>query len=105
MKPLSALTFAQTILASVALLSLPGCSTRVEYFVDTPYPARGQDAHVEWLSSEPSRPYIKLAHITVSGSLLSQDVLRHRILDRARELGADASPSHSSHNCFGARRP
>ncbi|MBX3236087.1 MAG: hypothetical protein KF814_08030 [Nitrospiraceae bacterium] len=78
------------IVGSMLLLILASCSTRVEYLTDAAYPAGSQDRQVQWLPTEPSRPYIELASITVSGSLLSQDTLRNRILDRARQLGADA---------------
>lgn len=67
-----------------------GCSTRVEHFTDQPYSPREKDVHVEWLSGEPIQPHIELARITVSSTLASDDTLRQRILDRARQLGADA---------------
>lgn len=70
---------------------LSGCvSTRVEYFVDHPYPVREPDTLLEWLSTEPSRPHIELARITAGSANLSEDTLRWKILDRARMLGADA---------------
>ena len=70
---------------------LNGCgSTRVEYFVDPPYPAHDPKSQVEWLSTEPSRAYIELARITVGSTNLGKDALRQKIIDRARSLGADA---------------
>ena len=70
---------------------LVGCvSTRVEYFVDPPYPARELETPISWLSSEPREPHIELARITVGSANVSEDILRQRVLDRARSLGADA---------------
>lgn len=70
---------------------LAGCaSTRVEYFVDPPYPAQAASHQVEWLSAEPSRPHIDLARITMGSANLSEESLRLKIVDRARTLGADA---------------
>jgi hypothetical protein len=70
---------------------LNGCaSTRVEYFVDPPYPAHDPKSQVEWLSTEPSRVHIELARITVGSANLGEDTLRQKIIDRARSLGADA---------------
>ena len=65
-------------------------STRVEYFVDPPYPAHGPISQVEWLSTEPSRAHIELARITVGSANLGEDTVRQKIIDRARSLGADA---------------
>lgn len=67
-----------------------GCSTHVEYFMDQTYPPRGTDTPTEWLISEPSKPHIELAQITVSSTILSDGTLRQQILDRAHALGADA---------------
>ena len=70
---------------------LNGCaSTRVEYFVDPPYPAHDPKSHVEWLSTVPSQAHIELARITVGSANLGEDTLRQKIIDRARSLGADA---------------
>lgn len=72
-------------------LLLMGCaSTRVEYFVDPPYPAQDPSHQVEWLSAEPSRPHIDLARITMGSANLSEDTLQQKIIVRARALGADA---------------
>jgi hypothetical protein len=70
---------------------LTGCaSTRVEYFVDPPYPPHDPKSQVEWLSTEPRRPHIDLALITAGSANLSEDTLRRKIIERARSLGADA---------------
>jgi hypothetical protein len=65
-------------------------STRVEYFTNETYPSRETTAPVEWLSAEPTQPYIKIARISVDSTSASPDTLRQAILDRARRLGADA---------------
>lgn len=70
---------------------LSGCgSTRVEYFVDPPYPPHDPKSQVEWLSSEPNRPHIDLALITVGSTTQCEDTLRRKVVDLARSLGADA---------------
>jgi hypothetical protein len=70
---------------------ITGCaSTRIEYYVDPPYPAHDPKNQVEWLSTEPSRAYIELARITVGSTSLGKETLRQEIIDRARSLGADA---------------
>lgn len=70
---------------------LMGCvSTRVEYFVDPPYPAQESGSPIEWLSTEPEQPHIELARITAGSANVGEDTLRKKILERARSLGADA---------------
>lgn len=69
---------------------LVGCSSRVEHLTDLAYPPREQDAPVEWLAGIPTQPYIELARITMSNAIVSETTLRQDLLERARNLGADA---------------
>jgi len=86
MKPLG-----RTLLTLAVMASLTGCvGTRIEYLTDTTYPARETTAAVEWLQTEPTRPHVEVARITVRSSNYSLETLRHRMQDRARSLGADA---------------
>ncbi len=82
------------LVRSAFILSLgalvAGCSTRVEYFADRPYPSREKGVPVEWLLVEPTQPHIELARIIASSAIVGEDTLRQRIIDRARTLGADA---------------
>ncbi|WP_455389470.1 hypothetical protein [Petrachloros mirabilis] len=81
----------RTILTFLLTASIAGCvGTRVEYFSETPYPARSNAAQVEWLAAEPTRPHVEVARITVRSSNYSLETLRETMLDRARTLGADA---------------
>lgn len=77
-------------LLSASALLVSCVSIRVEYLADETYPSREHAASVEWLSAEPSEPYIKIARIVADSTSGSQETLRQAILDRARRLGADA---------------
>jgi hypothetical protein len=84
-------TLGRNILTFLLTASITGCvGTRIEYFTDTPYSARGNAAQVEWLTAEPARPHVEVARITVRSSNYGLETLRETMLDRARTLGADA---------------
>lgn len=78
------------VLISFSLLFTSCVSTRVEYFTDETYPSRETTTPVEWLTAEPTQPYVKIARISVDSTSESPDVLRQAIIDRAHHLGADA---------------
>ena len=65
-------------------------STRIEYFTDDVFASRDAGEPVAWLTAEPSRPYIKIARISVDSTGAGTEALRRAIVDRARRLGADA---------------
>jgi hypothetical protein len=70
---------------------LAGCiSTRVEYFTDETFPSRDPVDSVEWLTAEPSRPYVRIARISVDSANAAPEVLREALLAQARRLGAEA---------------
>ena len=86
MKPLG-----RTLLTLAVMASLTGCvGTSIEYFTDTTYPPKSATAPIEWLQTEPTRPHVEVARITVRSSNYSLETLRHTMQDRARSLGADA---------------
>ncbi len=86
MKPLG-----RTLLTLAVMTSLTGCvGTSIEYFTDTTYPPKSATAPIEWLQTEPTRPHVEVARITVRSSNYSLETLRHTMQDRARSLGADA---------------
>lgn len=84
-------TLSRIILAVAVSAFLTGCvGTRIEYFTDTTYPLRRTTVPVEWLTTEPARPHLELARITVRSSNYSVETLQRTMLERARALGADA---------------
>ena len=84
-------TFGQAILTLAVMAFLTGCvGTRIEYCTDTTYPPRSATAPVDWLQTEPERPHMEIARITVRSSNYSFETLRKTMLDHARALGADA---------------
>lgn len=83
--------FGRTLLNLAVMASLTGCvGTSIEYFTDTTYPPRSSTAAVDWLQTEPTRPHVEVARITVRSSNYSLETLRRTMQDRARSLGADA---------------
>ena len=84
-------TLGRALLTLSLTASLTGCiGTRIEYLTDTTYPARDTTAAVDWLQTEPARPHVEVARITVRSSNYSLETLRHTMQERARSLGADA---------------
>ncbi|WP_455379397.1 hypothetical protein [Petrachloros mirabilis] len=89
--PDDGMTFSRLWIYGLAAVLLTGCaSTRVEYFVDPPYPAQSPSHQIEWLSTEPNRPHVDLARLILGSANLSEESLRQKIIERARALGADA---------------
>jgi len=79
------------ILSLAALAFLSGCvGTSTERFTDRTYPPRSTATPIEWLATEPARPHVEVARITVRSSNYCMETLRQTMLDRARALGADA---------------
>jgi hypothetical protein len=84
-------TLRRTILILAVSGLLTGCvGTHIEYFTDTTYPPRSTAATVEWLTAEPTRPHVDVARIIVRSSNYSVEMLREKMIDQARALGADA---------------
>jgi hypothetical protein len=81
-----ALTFLPSFLLATIL---PGCAS-VNVHMLSSETFTSQTSPVEILDRAPTRPYVQIAVLTVDSGLLSEDSKRHKILEEAATLGADA---------------